>query len=202
MAADERYTTRSAVAADLNTGTGETVNDLVDGALNAATAAVDRFCRRRFDKSAAERRLFSPQRCRTWLRAGDMATLPTLVEIRRGPNPGETFRSLTTDDWVARTPLQGHPWRTLVRVARNSASDDDHLWPSSAGLPMVAVTAEWGFASVPADIEFATRLLAVRYAVRPKHRIMSATPDGEMMRYDPDIMSVLKDYRLDAGPVR
>ena len=207
MADREDLATKAEVRSDLNID--DTVDDreeAVAPALNAAHEAVERYCRRKFTKTVSTAREFTPQPPKpgrrrhplpppTALLCGDMAIVPTLVEVRETYSD-TAWESLDATDWVARLPPPdkaelGHPYRVLDRIG--------DCWPVAA-FPTVRVTTEWNWLVNPEGAKFSTRLCAVRYVSRFKRTIYATTssPSGidELLRTDPDIYGPLGELRL------
>ena len=187
MVAVETYTTVAQVKVDLNIDAGDSRENAVEPAINGAHAAVDRHCRRTFARSASEARIFAPRTPLEWLRVGDMAIMPTVVEVK--DRRGGSWATLTADEgYAVRPPEFDRPYRTLDRV--------DEYWPCDV-ITCVRVTAEWGWAAVPGDVTQATRLLTVRYVARFKNPTLSmANGMDELLRSDPDVRFLLKELRL------
>ena len=177
-----RYISEAEVASDENL-------DLTDGAVTdltpwilAAEAEIDSHCRRTFSLGTAEARVFAARSARSVLRITDFATAPTLVEMRDGI--GSAWRTVT--DWEAEEPAEsGWPWTALVRPCGWQPRDS-----RQRRVATVRVTAEWGWASVPADVKGATRILTVRLSQRFQDPIMVS---GGLLG-DPDVKRMLMPY--------
>ena len=186
----EDYTTKSRVEDDLTLVADDTrTAQRIDAAMNASHAFVDDHCGRRFDRSASEAREFVAYYAADWLHVGDMAIVPTQVRIKRTRSGAWTVLD-PASEWAVRPPEHGRPWRVLLRP-------DGLCWPQDV-FPRVEVTTEWGWAAVPAFIEEATRLIAVRYVARPKWSVMQFSSDGSsLLRVDPDVELILSQVRLE-----
>lgn len=188
MTVREDYTTKARVEDDLTlVPSDERTTRRLDTSLDAAHGAVDGHCHRVFTRTAsAEARTFALDDASPILWTGDMATAPTMVEVRT--SAGGAWTELPATAWAVREPAKpGHPYQAIARLGAN--------WPAEL-FATVRVTAVWGWAAVPASVEQATRLLAVRYVARPKMAIMRSTPTDELLLYDPDVRHLLRPFVL------
>lgn len=144
----DAYATPADLQARLGVGDDGTYEDRLD----AASARVEAFCRRQFNKAtAATARRFrpaDPQR----LPVDDFHTVTGLAVTVDGtswdvtdvdPRPVGGFVGGQT----------GWPFSDLIAV--------DRYWPTWHRRPVVTVTAQWGWAAVPAAIKEATLDVAV-----------------------------------------
>jgi len=181
------------------TNPADTADDTVLApAVTAASRSIDKFCNRQFGKvAAAEERLYTAfwdrRRCR-WVVAIDdlMTTTNFVAEIQ--DEDGVTVGII---DEYTLEPRNGaavsRPWTELV------------VKPTSATMPTgardeVAVTAIWGWTSVPVAVQQATYLQASRLFARRRSPFgVAGSPDmGSELRLlaklDPDVAVSLGPY--------
>ncbi|WP_419932030.1 hypothetical protein [Candidatus Poriferisodalis sp.] len=184
MTATETYATLAQVRNDLNIDADtDDRAAAVEPALNAAHDAVDRHCHRTFGKlDTAEAREFVVPYASELLTVPDMAEAPTQVVMRVEFSHPWDDEGLT---WTTRPTPPGQPYAALIRIGGP--------WPAAL-FPTVAVTAKWGWPSVPASVTQATRLLAVRYISRFKKPLLADGPDGQLLRVDPDVRWLLRPF--------
>lgn len=164
--------------------------------LLAASRAIDRKTHRRFwlDETASAR-TYNP--CgRRVLRDADGERL--LVDDIGSP-AGLLVEVGSWDLWSAVTDYEIEPDNAVAEGWAITALLRPHSW-WAAGSRRVRVTAQWGWPSVPADIEEATILLANRLHLRRD------TPEGlaasgewgalRMSRWDPDVEALVAPFAL------
>ena len=173
------------------------ITDTVDDAqlavaISAASRAVDRFAGRQFGVvDQAEERFFTARwdrrRCRWTLDVDDLMTAPVSVEVEGG--------TITAYDLepVNAAP-KGQPWTSLA------------VKPGSTVVPTeetngVAVTALWGWSTVPVAVKQATLMQASRFHSRrdSPYGVAGSPEDGSETRLlatvDPDVKVSLDGYR-------
>jgi len=169
--------------------------DVLQGALDAATGAVDSYCGRNFDLSAtATARVFKvtrTDRCRV----DDIGSLTDLV-IKTG-RPGSFGTTLTVDTHYWLEPLNSI---TLGRPY-------EYVWTESlftaAPYATVQVTAKWGWPAVPDEVSQATLLLAQRlYTRKDSPTGVAGFGDYGVVRVtasDADVARLLDPYAKPSG---
>jgi hypothetical protein len=168
-------------------------NALIALAISAASRAVDKYAGRQFGVvAAAEERLYSAvwdrRRCRWVVEIDDlMSTTNLAVTCTAGTITGYTLEPVNAAK-ISR------PWTRLV------VDSDSSVQPTSLVNDM-AVTALWGWSSVPESVEQATRLQAHRFHTRRKspYGVAGSPDEGTALRLlarvDPDVGVALNPYR-------
>ena len=151
------YTTLEAVAARSKqkpaAANTDRFNAVAPGAIAAAQAWIDSWCGRTFEP-VTEARMFGGVSGPA-LRIGDVATV-TLLQTR--PAHGEPWTDLAEDvDWVlGEPPKLGHPSDSVVLLPGAPP------WPRQRyPAKTVRVEGQWGWHTVPAQVEEAAELMAV-----------------------------------------
>jgi hypothetical protein len=131
---------------------------LLQGALDAAEGAVNRYCGRTFDLAgSASARVFEVTR-EDRVNVDDIGSTTDLAIATGRPGSFTTTLAADTQYWLK--PLNAI---TLGRPY-------EYVWTESlftvAPYPTVQVTARWGWPSVPAEVGEATLLLAQRLVAR------------------------------------
>lgn len=169
--------------------------DVLQGALDAATGAVNSYCGRTFDLAgSASARVFKVTR-KDRVRIDDIGSLTDLV-VKTG-TPGSYTSTLTVDTQYWLEPLNsldhGRPYeyawsRDLFTVAPYAT---------------VQVTARWGWPSVPDEVAQATLLLAQRlYTRKDSPTGVAGFGDYGVVRVtasDADVARLLDPYAKPSG---
>lgn len=186
----------------------EASRTILEGELDAATAAIDRYCGRIKEAVSADSngtgfvadttantRIYVGQG-RAWLRI-DECTEITLVEVKDSPSD-EDYVEWTSDDWVAATGSPSRPNYnklpyTLLMVtnwgsesyftsgAYSGRSGFPRQETTLRGMPTVRVAAKWGYATTtPADIAEAAIMQAIRWWSREKGGMSDTLASGEL----------------------
>lgn len=138
---------------------GTADDDLLSAAIDSASGWVNRHCGRDFQQTTtATARVYSPDH--PWrLHVDDFHTITDLVVKTDDADSGTYSTTWAATDYVLE-PFNGiehgstgFPYRTIVAV-------EARRWPCHTGRPRVQVTAQWGWAAVPAEVKQATRILA------------------------------------------
>lgn len=167
----------------------------------AASRAVDRFCFRQFGHvDAPELRYYTPTWSNTegtWVVETDDFYGPiTALAVDRAGDGTYSYAGLPANVRAlpANAPQEGEPYERL------------RVWPG-AGLGIVgrrleiAVTATWGWETVPDTVVEATLLQANRLASRRDSPYgIAGSPDSGseirlLSRLDPDVQVILRDYQ-------
>ena len=163
----------------LDSGELQDRTTLITRLLESATEVIDACCNRSFEDVAEEERTFYPNNQPPVIEIGDVQTISAV---------SENGTALEADDWrLQGSPLNGRPPRYLQRLQL------------AGWLSPVAVTATWGWSSVPDSIKQACIMLTARWYQRTKTPTGTATyQDGSyhIRTMDPDIHSMLAAYRI------
>lgn len=185
------YTVRLALG--INNDTSR--DDLIAGAIQAASRYIDDTCGRRFyaDTSATARTYRLRGRCyRTdegeALMVDDISSATGLA-VALGS--GSTYTTITDYETAPDNALvMGQPVTELIRTAGN--------WSGYGLTTRVRVTARWGWPSVPDAIAEATKIQAARLYRRkdsPEGVLASAEWGAvRMTRMDPDVEALIRPY--------
>ncbi len=177
---------------------GAAQETLLEGAITAASRAIDRFCRRRFyvDGSVSTRQYEARHPYR--LEVDDFSTTTGLVIATDDNDDGTAENTWAASDYELR-PLNGvvdgtsgWPYTTIRAV--------NEVFPLDTRRAGVHVTAKWGWASCPSDVAEACLIKAHRLYIRKD------TPTGvqgndqfgfvRISRFeDPDVEMLLAPYR-------
>ena len=206
------YATLTDIKATL-TLTGETFADAdLRLGLTAASRAIDNICERRFwlDTDATTVRYYTPTRrdARRILEIDDLVTFAALDTDNDGDGVFENSWTLYTD--FVLEPLNGAedglPY-TLIRALPQGT----HMFPGGPRGIMpggviprsVRVTGQFGWSSVPDEIQQATVILAGRLTRRSREApfgligfaMETGTNVASLSRTDPDVMMLLAPFR-------
>ena len=163
MTLTNAYTTIAALKQELNIGQADTSYDVkLETALNAASRQIDRHCGRRFwqDPSVVQREYYAdnPYLCST----DDISTTNGLVVRVDTGDDGTYATTLTINTHFVLLPRNADhdslPWNEIRIVDADLTSFP--LWTS--GRPSVRVTAKFGFATVPDDVNKACLIQATQ----------------------------------------
>lgn len=189
------YTTIDRVESDLNVTVDESQHALISSCLAAATGFVTRLCNRSFF-ATDETRLYWPEPGNPELLLNDTISVST---VRQADRPGNMIFSEweTVEDWML-LPAGTHGWPANSLILTDPSAQWTRYATNSQGrdilLPQVEVTGRFGWEAVPAAIEEATRLLAVRYMTRHLMGTDKA-PAGEIFYIDPDVRRITSRYK-------
>lgn len=197
MALGDNYITLGEFKA--HTEIGDTADDTeVSAVLSAVSRAVERFCFRQFnDAGSATARTYHAI-SHYFLYLDDFSTTAGLVVKTDTTNNG-TYETTVPSTSYTVEPTNGvvngqtgHPYRKIVL--------HDSYWFPCWDRPGVEVTAQWGWAAVPADVKQACLIQATRI-FRRKH-----SPEGLSLganefvfrtpaKLDGDVEAMLNPYR-------
>lgn len=157
MAIGDNYATLAELKSKLTIS--DTVDDtMLTDALGAASRAVEKFCRRQFNDagSASARKYYALNK--RLVMVDDFSTTSGLIVKHDTGDDGSYDETWTTGDYQAeplngtRDGVTGWPyWR--IRAIESLIFYSGHR-------PSVEVTAQWGWAAVPAPVKQATLMLA------------------------------------------
>lgn len=195
------YVTAEELAAEIESNVVSTLahTQLYEDAVNAVSAAIDRYCFRQFtEASTAAARTYWPTRClRLVDELDDIADTDDLA-IAVDTSDAGTYTALSASDYVVETDnLTG-----MVTAIRSTGT-----FPTSAyGRKTVRVTARFGWPATPADVKRAAMIWAIRLVNR------RSTPTGivgfgeyggvKLSTVDPDVRALLGPYRRRARLLR
>lgn len=200
MAWKPAYATTEAMKAFLDIKNGDSVDDTyLDLAVEAASRAIDVSCNRQFGVvSVAEERFYTArfdlENRRWYVPIDDLMTVTSFAAEVQDVD-GNTVGAIDSYVMEPRNGLQtGRPWTTLM------------VRPGSAASPTgrkdeVAITALWGWTSVPETIKQATLLQASRFHARRFSPYgVAGSPDlGSELRLlaklDVDVALMVNPYR-------
>ena len=178
--------------------TDATDDTLLTDCLATASRAIDHHCSRQFNKAtSATARMFHPtDRCTA--RVDDFWTTASLAIATDGNGDGTYETTLTTADYSLE-PLNGvvngelgWPYYRIRAV---------NIWFPSTVRPSIQVTAQWGWAAVPAPVKQACIYLAEEvYKLKgAPFGVANTDQFGPIrVRDNPKVMGMLAPYRLDA----
>jgi hypothetical protein len=166
-------------------------DSLLQTALDAASAWVDRTCGRTFEKAGvATARTYFTKGGTVW--PDDIASTTGLVVQTGGPSAYPATLALGTGFYLL-------PTNAVALNQPYTEIQGPYFIPSIYGYPTVQVTALWGWPSVPAEVTMATVLTAARLFKRKD------SPEGvagfsdfgaiRIGRTDPDIDRLLTPYK-------
>lgn len=178
------------------------ITDSVDDAYlsrvaRAISNGIESYCRRQFnDSGSATARVYFPDSLNHVV-VDDFHTITGLVV-----KTGATFTTTLTDYTLeplngVRHGRAGFPWNKIRLGAATFAT-------SSTRQPTVQVTARWGWAAVPPDVQLAALMQGARKFGRrysPSGLQTVGTGDLAFTAYvsrveDPDVMELLRDFML------
>ena len=163
MTLTNAYATMAALKAELNIGQADTSYDVkLEAALNSASRQIDRHCGRRFwqDPATVQREYYadSPYDVQT----DDISTTSGLVVRVDTGDDGTYATTLTITTQFILLPRNadhdGLPWNSIRLVDADTTTFP--IWTS--GRPSVRVTAKFGYATVPDDVNKACLIQATQ----------------------------------------
>lgn len=179
-------------------GIGDTNDDTeLEVAAEAASRAIDRFCRRFFYSDTQTRYYSASDRIGTrGLRVDDLVSVTTLKTDAASDG---TFENTWTSDDYWLTPhnanTDGRPYTCVERRPTGSFA-----WPS--GPRSVEIAGTWGWPAVPTDIKQATAIQATRLfkrAMEAPFGVAGVSFDGGgirlLNRLDADVEMLVSPFR-------
>lgn len=187
------------------TGTGSDAD--IERAIEAASRAIEKFCRRRFwqDTQVVDRYYTATPASahrRNFVGAfgevivDDISTTTGLV-VATDPGDDGTYEVTWTRDtdfrlWPINAAADGVPWTVIERMQRGSYAFPYHEY-------RVKVTAKFGWAAVPTDVKQACLILSQRYFARRTSPFGVAGSNDQgvvrISREDVDVMNLLRPFR-------
>lgn len=178
---------------------------ILERAANAASRAIDKYCGRIFYKpseSVAARVYVADDPLE--LVVHDFSTTAGLI-VKTDDNADGTFETTWSStgspaDYQAEPLVRenGYPYTRIVAI-------DDKGFPVSRHRALVEITALWGWAEVPDDVEQACLIKAARLIKRRETSTGVIGFDGigatvRVGRDDPDVKELLADFRRFSRP--
>lgn len=196
MAVTLGYCTLSEVKAALRLS--DSIDDtLIENSIEGASRRIDGYCGRFFYKTTATAiRLFAYDSYR--LAVNDISSTTGLIVKLDNDGDGTYEDTLVLDtDYITEptdTVILGRPIRTISMIG--GATFPISTLPA---IPLVQVTAEWGFAAVPDDVREAAVLLSIRQFARFNAAlgVMAFADMAITVRaVDPDVRDLLLPYKI------
>ena len=172
---------------------GATSSDLdarISDALDAATVAIDNDTGRTFTSAIETRTFIAPTGC------GDL-WVPDLISVSAlaldSAGDGTYSTVVPAADYELLTYNFGWPYE-IVRLHAGS-------WPYGGRRSTVQIAGTWGWPEVPAPINQAATLLALRIAQRPSAALFGVQSFGDggagyVRNEDPDYVHLVAPYRV------
>jgi hypothetical protein len=194
MAIVNGYATLAEVKASLRL-TDNADDALIETAIEGASRRIDGYCNRWFYKTASTPvKVYSS----TLYQIGtdDISSSSITVKID-GAADGTFNTTWTQNQQYQIEPLNavitGNPYRRIVAI-------NGYQFPIAIDKPLVQVTAQWGWASVPSDIKQACILLSIRGFARLNAAlgvVGFADMAVQVRAVDPDVRDLLHTYKLE-----
>lgn len=170
---------------------------LIENSVEGASRRIDGYCGRFFYKTTATAiRLFAYDSYR--LAVNDISSTTGLIVKLDNDGDGTYEDTLVLDtDYITEptdTVILGRPIRTISMIG--GATFPISTLPA---IPLVQVTAEWGFAAVPDDVREACVLLSIRQFARFNAAlgVMAFADMAITVRaVDPDVRDLLLPYKI------
>lgn len=192
MAVINGYTTIEALRGRLGNGGNAVAETLLEQLIEAASREIDGICNRRFFQ-VTESRIFTAE----WpdlVYVDDIVSVTTLETDGQGDRTYSTTWTLADYEMEPHTPvIFGHPFTSIVLHPNTTKA-----FPTTRR--GVRVTGDWGWPAIPAPVEEACLLIAVRLNQSAKAPFGSAgtLQDGQVQytpRVDPVVRQLLDPYR-------
>lgn len=194
MAIVNGYATLAEVKASLRL-TDNADDALIETAIEGASRRIDGYCNRWFYKTAATPvKVYSS----TLYQIGtdDISSSSITVKID-GAADGTFNTTWTQNQQYQIEPLNsvitGNPYRRIVAI-------NGYQFPIAIDKPLVQVTAQWGWDSVPSDVKQACILLSIRGFARLNAAlgvVGFADMAIQVRPVDPDVRDLLHTYKLE-----
>ena len=176
--------------------TDEVDDSLIERAIESASRRIDGYCGRWFYKTAAIPVAVYPQNLYLTQFPNDVSSTSNL-EIKMDTAADGTYATTLTlgTDYIllpTNAPLRSFPYSQAEMVGAQTFPL--YVTPS---FPTVQITAEWGWANIPSDINQACVLLAMRQFAR-LNAALGVVGFADMAitvrAVDPDVRDLLKQY--------
>jgi hypothetical protein len=195
MALGDPYVTTDELGVYLGADLAD-IGGLLSAACSAASEWVNQHCQRQFNNTVtATARAFKSRDCGT-VEVDDFHTTTDLVIKTDTTDDGTYDTTWTTADYVLEpfdgieAGMTGFPYRTIRAV-------ESLQFPARTYRPRVQVTAQWGWAAVPASVTDATRIVAAfLYNLKDSPLGVASFTDAGLIRVRdiPQAAMLLKDY--------
>lgn len=194
MAITNGYATLADVKAALRL-TDNTDDGLIEQAIEGASRRIDGYCNRWFYKTASTPvKVYSATLYQ--ISTDDIADASITVKID-GAADGTFNTTWTQNQQYQIEPLNavitGNPYRRIVAI-------NGYQFPIAIDKPLVQVTAQWGWDSVPSDVKQACILLSIRGFARLNAAlgvVGFADMAVQVRAVDPDVRDLLHTYKLE-----
>lgn len=175
-------------------------DDQITRAIAAASAQIDKHCKRSFALVASTSRLYVPV-AQSLLLVDDIPDDSVVVETRSGVNGTWSTMSSTLYQLEPLNNLSGGRYWPIERIRAVGGA----IFPSiDDGTALIRVTAAFGWETTPAEVTEAAVLQAVRIVKRPDAPF--GVTFGELgaisvqKGLDPDVAELLSPYVRTSGP--
>lgn len=159
----------------------------VDDAIAAASRAVDRYCRQTFYLGPlSETRTYTPV-AKDYLMIDPASTITTVTVQGSAITLGTNYSKQ-----LANAPAQSLPWDVLRSLS-------GYVWPRGI-VDSVTVLGQFGWATAPAQVKMATKIIAARYLLRPTQAVFGVAGIGldsgaaAISTADPDVADLLDPF--------
>jgi len=194
MAITNGYATLAEVKSALRL-TDNTDDALIEQAIEGASRRIDGYCNRWFYKTSATAVKVYPA---TLYQVGTDDIADASITLKIDSASDGTFATTWTQNQQYQIePLNavitGNPYRRIVAI-------NGYQFPIAIDKPLVQVTAQWGWASVPSDIKQACILLSIRGFARLNAAlgvVGFADMAVQVRAVDPDVRDLLHTYKLE-----
>lgn len=194
MAITNGYATLAEVKSALRL-TDSTDDTLIEQAIEGASRRIDGYCNRWFYKTSATAVKVYPA---TLYQVGTDDIADASITLKIDSASDGTFATTWTQNQQYQIePLNavitGNPYRRIVAI-------NGYQFPIAIDKPLVQVTAQWGWASVPSDIKQACILLSIRGFARLNAAlgvVGFADMAVQVRAVDPDVRDLLHTYKLE-----
>ena len=164
----------------------------------AVSRSIERYCSRQFnDAGSATARTYATSYS-DCVRVDDFHTVTGLVvksDTGLDGNYATTISSSNYDVWPFNGVIDGQPGHPYREIRLHTGATF-----LTGGRPTVQVTAQWGFAAVPADVKQAALIQGARvFGRRYSHNGIVGAGDFAFRvsnQLDPDVQELLRHYRL------
>lgn len=196
MAEGDVYVESAALRSALRIGGAEEDTE-ADRAVTAASRAIDEACGRFFYQAGPEPRLYRPDPGLCTVAVDDFHTTAGLTVEVDTAGDGTYATAWDATDWLAEPVNPRYRW-----PFESIAAAGTRLFPRQPGRrPAVRVTASWGWAAVPVEIEQAALLLAMKLFRRRDTPLGIVTTTEfaavRVARSDPDVSSLIDPFVRD-----
>lgn len=163
MALGDNYATLAQLKDYLGIGTQTSLDEKLNDALSSASREVELFCNRQFNKdTVVSARVYQPNSCKA-VDVDDFHTTTGLIVKTDNACTGTFDTTWAASDYEL-SPysgvVDGQPGHPFDRITAVGGRYFPQVWQRRRGI--VEVTAQWGWAAVPAPVKQATLILAAQ----------------------------------------